>query len=250
MSLVTSLASYRGVSPALDRRTWNLALSFQEVFTVIMRLRSKRLEIANAESFRAQIKQTLRAAEQDAVSRGYNPEDVRRAIFVIVAFLDESILSSENRAFADWPRLPLQAELFGHQLAGEIVFQELQKILARQDSQPLADLLEVFYLCLLLGFQGRYAAGGRGDLLANMAAIKQKIECVRGAPSPLFPRGALPPDAVRLAQVDPLLPKLARTAVIAFAGAALLFLILKLVLISGASGISSLPAHLPYQVQG
>jgi len=124
---VSPLGSYRGSSPAMDRRGWNLALSFQEVFTAIVRLRSRKQDVPNAEVFRTQMKQALRAAEQEAVSRGYVAEDVHRAIFAIVAFLDESVLSSRNPAFAEWPRLPLQAELFGHQLAGEVVFQELQK---------------------------------------------------------------------------------------------------------------------------
>ena len=96
----------------------------------------------------------------------------------MVAFLDESVLSFRNPVFANWPRLPLQAELFGHQLAGEIFFQELQKTLNRSDSQETADLLEVYYLCLLLGFKGRYAAGG--DLRSIMAAIQEKIRRVRG----------------------------------------------------------------------
>jgi type VI secretion system protein ImpK len=236
---VTPLATYRAGNPALDRRTWNLALSFQEVFTVIARLRFRRLEVPSADLFRAQIKQALHAAEHDAVSRGYNAEDARRAVFVMVAFLDESVLSSQNPAFGDWPRLPLQAELFGHQIAGEIVFEELQKTLARQDSQDVADLLEVFYLCLLLGFEGRYAAGGRGDLLANMTAIQQKIRRVRGTPSPLFARCALPPDVPRLSQADSLLPRLAKGAVLAVSFALVLFLVFKMLLISGVSGVPS-----------
>jgi type VI secretion system protein ImpK len=228
----------------MDRCAWNLALCFQEVFTVIVRLRFRRLEVPSAEAFRAQIKQALRAAEQDAITRGYNAVDVRRAIFVIVAFLDESVLSSQNPAFGDWARRPLQAELFGHQIAGEMVFQELQKTLARQDSQDVADLLEVFYLCLLLGFQGRYAAGGRGDLLANMTAIKQKIQRVRGTPSFLFSRAVLPPDAVRLSQTDVLRPRLLKLAAIGFCAAVVLFLLFKLLLISGASGLFSLASGL------
>ena len=128
------LGSYRGSSPALDRRGWNLALGFQEVFTAIVRLRYNRQAVSDAESFRAQMKQALRVAEQEARSRGCNAEDVKQVIFAVVAFLDESVLGCRNPAFADWPRLPLQAELYGHQLAGEVFFQELQKAMNRPDS--------------------------------------------------------------------------------------------------------------------
>ena len=240
---VSPLGSYRGSSPAMDRRGWNLALSFQEVFTAIVRLRSRKQNVPNAEVFRTQMKQALRAAEQEAVSRGYVAEDVHRAIFAIVAFLDESVLSSRNPAFAEWPRLPLQAELFGHQLAGEVVFQELQKVLSRSDSSEGADLLEVFYLCMLLGFQGKYAAGGRGELTSIMSAVQQKIQRVRGS-SPLSPRGGIPADAVRMAQADPWIRKLAVGAVIAFLATVALFLVFKFMLTSGISEVSTVATQL------
>ena len=44
--------------------------------------------------------------------------------------------------------------------------------------QETADLLEIYYLCLLLGFKGRYAAGG--DLRSVMAATQEKIRRIRG----------------------------------------------------------------------
>jgi len=73
-------------------------------------------------------------AEQEARSRGCSAEDVKQVIFAVVAFLDESALGCRNPVFADWPRLPLQAEFYGHQVAGEIFFQELQKAMNRPDS--------------------------------------------------------------------------------------------------------------------
>src|ERR1039457_5587608 len=122
---VSPLRSYQGSNPALDRRGWNLALAFQEVFTAIVRLRYNRQAVSNAEAFRAHIKQALRVSEHEARSGGCSPEDGNTAIFALVAFLDESALSSRNPVFADWARLPLQTELFRHHDAGEIFFQEL-----------------------------------------------------------------------------------------------------------------------------
>lgn len=241
---ISPLVSYRGTSSALNRRAWNLALSFQEVLTAIVRLRYQRQQVPDAEAFRNQIKQALRAAEQEAVSRGYSAEDVRRAIFVLVAFLDESVLGSRNPAFAEWPRLPLQAELFGHQLAGEVVFQELQKVLSSSDSPEVADVLEVFFLCLLLGFQGRYAAGGKGDLYSIMAAVKQKIERVRGGSPPLSPHGAIPVEAIRLGQADPLFPKLAIATGVAAAATLVLFFVCKFALASGLSELATVAGRL------
>jgi type VI secretion system protein ImpK len=224
----------------MDRRGWNLALGFQEVFTAVVRLRYNRQAVLDADTFRAQMRQALRVAEQEARSRGSSAEDVKQVIFAVVAFLDESVLTSRNPVFVNWPRLPLQAELFGHQLAGEIFFQELQKSLNRSDSQETADLLEVYYLCMLLGFKGRYAAGG--DLRSVMAATQEKIRRIRGPIGALSPRGAIPADAVRMIQTDRVSRWLGRAALITAGSVLILFILYKFVLLSGASSLSALAA--------
>ena len=224
----------------MDRRGWNLALGFQEVFPAVVRLRYNRQAVLDAETFRAQMRQALRVAEQEARSRGSSAEDVKQVIFAVVAFLDESVLTSRNPVFVNWPRSPLQAELFGHQLAGEIFFQELQKALNRSDSQETADLLEVYYLCLLLGFKGRYAAGG--DLRSVMAATQEKIRRIRGPIGALSPRGAIPADAVRMVQTDRVSRWLGRAALITSGLVLVLFILYKFVLMSGASSLAALAA--------
>jgi len=239
---ISPLASYRGSSSAMDRRGWNLGLAFQEVFTIVVRVRYNRQAVTNAESFRAEMKKLLRVAEQEARSRGYSAEDVKQVIFALVAFLDESVLGSRNPVFVDWPRLPLQAELFGHQVAGEMFFQELQKVLNRPDSHEVSDLLEVYSLCLLLGFKGRYAAGGSGDLRSVMAAVREKIRRIRGSSAILSPRGMIPADAVRLTQSDPWVRKLGVGSVVAVVVALLMFVLFKLLLVYGATAISDAAA--------
>jgi len=182
------------------------------------------------------MKQALLRAEQEGRSGGYKPEDVRQVLFAVVAFLDESVLSSKNPIFADWPRLPLQTELFGRQIAGEIVFQDLQRTLGRPDSAEVCDILEVYGLCLLLGFRGRYAAGGAGDLQSLISAIQEKIRRVRGPAGALSPRGLLPSDAIRVSRVDPLVRKLAIAAFSLMTLAIVLFAVFKFLLNAGLSG--------------
>src|SRR5579875_525493 len=129
----TPLASSAAASPELPKRSENLPLVFQEVLTAIVRLRANRQRVSDPEVFRSQIRNALKTAEQDGLRRGYAAEDLRVATFVVVAFLDESILNSLNPIFADWPRKPLQEELFGVHIAGEIVFRNLERLLGRQD---------------------------------------------------------------------------------------------------------------------
>ncbi len=239
-SHASPIATYRSSTSALDRRGWNLALAFQEVFTAIVRLRYNLQSASNAESFRAQMKQALRVAEQEARTGGYSSEDVKQAIFAIVALLDESVLSSGNPTFQDWHRLPLQAELFGHQLAGEVFFQELQTTLTRSDSHEVSDLLEVYALCILLGFKGRYAAGGAGDLQALLTTVQQKMQRIRGTTTLLSPRANIPAEAIRFAQSDPWDKKLRVGAALCWGAAVVLWILFKFVLISSSAAVSTL----------
>jgi type VI secretion system protein ImpK len=235
---VSPLASYHGSSSAMDRRGWNLALELQEALTIIVRLRYNRQAVTDANSFRAEMKKHLNIATQRAQSRGYGADDVKSAIFAVVAFLDESVLSSRNPAFADWPRLPLQAELYQNQLGGEIFFQQLQRILERPDTNEVGDLLEVYSLCMLLGFKGRFAAGGSGDLRALQIAAQEKIRRIRGSSRALSPRGGIPADAVRMVQTDPWVRRLLIGMIATTAVTVVLGIMFKLILYFGASAIS------------
>lgn len=236
-SNISPLGSYRPSNSALDRPVWTLAVAFQEAFTAIVRLRYNRQAVSSADSFRAQMKQALAAAEHDAAAHGCDPADIQKAKFAVVAFLDESVLGCKSPVFSEWARRPLQAELYNHQLAGEIFFQELQKGLKRGDSTQTADLLEVYCLCLLLGFKGQYAS--EGELRSLTRQAQEKIRRVRGTPE-LSPRGGVPPDAIRLAQSDPWLRPLMIVAGSTFAVAIILFVLFKLLLSSGAAEISTL----------
>ena len=220
-------------------RTTNLALIFQEVLTATVRLRSNRQAVNDAESFRHHIREALRTAAQEARnSAGYSTDDIKTATFAVVGFLDESVLSAQSPLFANWPRRTLQEELFGTHMAGEIFFVNLHQLLGKADSADLADLLEVHYLCLLLGFRGRYSAGGTGELQATMQATSDKIRRIRGPLAGLSPSWQLTDEAVQ-APKDRLTRTFAIVAIASFLVALVLFVGYKLSLDSGATGIAA-----------
>ena len=216
----------------------NLALLFQEVITVVVRLRANRQRVTNSESFRGQVQSALRVAEQDALRRGYTQEDVRVAVFAVVAFLDESILNLQNPIFADWPRKPLQLELFGVQIAGEIFFRNVERLLARHDSEPLADLLEVHQLCLLLGFRGKYGATGAGEIRSILTQIEEKIRRVRQISEPQW---QIQPEPI-VRSGDRWIPILRWVLVACIVLALVLFAAFKFSLSSSAGQLSTIAA--------
>lgn len=238
MSSPTPQASAATTAPP-QRRAENLALTLQEVFTVIERLRSNRQPVTDANVFRQQMRDVLKTADQDARNRGYTGDETALAIFAVVAFLDESILNLQLPVFREWPRQPLQEEMYGHHIAGEIFFQNLEKLLRGNDSQELADLLEVYQLCLLLGFAGRYSISGRNELRAIITAVGDKIQRIRKSTTELSPSWQLPLESVTFSSSDPWVKRLiVASALCAFLTVAL-FVLYKLTL---GSGVSSLRA--------
>jgi type VI secretion system protein ImpK len=231
------------MTPQPARRGENLALLFQEVLTAIVRLRSNRQAVSDAQSFRVHMREALKSADAEARKHGYTGDDIQSATFAVVAFLDESILNSRNPLFADWPRKPLQEELFGTHMAGEVFFQNLEKLLGRTDSHDLADLLEVYYLCLLLGFGGRYSMGGKGELRSTIEALAAKIQRIRGRSPELSPYWRIPEETIRAAG-DPWLRKLLWGAAGCAVLALVLFMIFKFSLGSGALDLRAIAAQI------
>jgi type VI secretion system protein ImpK len=223
---------------ATGRRPENLPLIYQEVLTAVVRLRAGRQNVSDAEAFRQHTREALKTAAGQAMAAGYNAEDVKYATFAAVAFLDESILNSQNPIFADWLRKPLQEELFGTHIAGEVFFQNLQQLLGRQDSHDLADLLEIHLLAMLLGFSGRYSVGNRGELAQTITMTRDKIRRVR-ALGPLSPAWN-PPAETSIARGDPWVRKLAIAAIVCAAVTLLLFVGYKIGLGSGVSDVHNI----------
>ncbi len=232
----TALESAPSTSVSPSRRG-GLALAMQEAFTAAIRLRTNRQAAADPLSFRNQIKQLLNAGHQEARRIGYSSAHVGLAAYAFVAFLDESVLNSNQPMFAEWSRQPLQEEFFGDHMAGETFFRRLDELMAQQDSEDLADVLEVFQLCMLLGFRGRYIAGDRGGLQALTSAVHAKINRIRGGQHELSPSWRLPPDEHIKPARDPWIPRLGIVAAAALGLSVLLFAIFYFLLRSGIAAL-------------
>src|SRR5580700_8926490 len=182
-------------------RTYNLASCYENSFTTILRLGSRQSAIPSSQVFRTNIRAALKAAMEQAKSFGYSSEMIEFSVFALVAFLDESVLKLQSPIFADWSQRPLQEELFGHHRAGEVFFENLRALLARQDSHDVADCLEVYCLCLLLGYRGQYALGRGGEVETFVRQIEDKMARIRG-PVLLFRATAPPLEVKRKVAID------------------------------------------------
>lgn len=206
-------------APAASRRE-NLALLYQGLLTGIVRIHSGRQPLVDAAMFRRRTKEALAEVTREAMKRSYAAEHTIETDFALVAFLDEVILTSKDPARDDWVRKPLQEELFNLSTAGEMFFTRIERLLQRPDTAELADMLEVYYLCILLGFEGQYATRSKAELHLLADRVRQSIERIRGSDPRFSPAGILPADPIAAAPRDPVAGKL-KLAAMAVGGAAI-----------------------------
>lgn len=198
--LSSTPAPSEGPTPKLDR----LALLYEGLLTAIVRVQSARQQVQDVESFRNRMKQALREIASTAARKGYSSEDVQEANFAVIAFLDETILTNDACA-SEWARKSLGEELFGQRSAGELFFKRLETLRANRDSQSLAEVMEVYYLCLLLGYEGKFAGDSKAELQLLMTNLRERIERIFGRSLEFSPDGALPEEAAPAAPtLDPL----------------------------------------------
>lgn len=109
---------------------------------------------------------------------GIPKETLRQARYALAAYLDEMVMSSHWPQKHQWPSISLQSELFSTDLAGQGFFQNLEEVWR---GHPLnIDLLELYYLCLVLGFEGKYKLQGREQLKALIQELGRDIQAKRG----------------------------------------------------------------------
>ena len=211
----------------------NLAILYEGVFTVIVRMQAQRQLASAAETFRTRIKTVLNEVERDAISAGYSSHDIRDTHFAVVAFLDSVVLHSNDPVRPEWERQTLQEELFGQTDAGVVFFEKLENFRSRGDSAQLADMLEVYLLCLLLGFEGRYSGRLRGELESITEKVRRRIDDIRGTSDQISP--SYVSVSAPAPEIDQTTRRVDRFALVALAAAIftlLVFLLFKIDLIT------------------
>ena len=147
----------------------------------------------SAEDFGDRIRNFLSTFERGTQRLQTPAEDIFLAKFAYCALVDEVVLASKLKIRDAWEQRPLQLQFFGEQLAGERFFEHLERL--REQGAARVQVLEVFHMCLLLGFQGRYVLEGSEKLNFLTARLGDDIAHLRGKRAPFAPHWAAP-DAV------------------------------------------------------
>jgi type VI secretion system protein ImpK len=121
--------------------------------------------------FRAHVMSLLADARRQAEGENLDPKDY--AHYAAVALVDEAIMTSEWPGADQWRREPLQKHYFDNFLAGEHFFSRLDELRGGAEDE----LLEVYFLCLCAGFQGRFR-DDREELRSRRRKLFQQLRPV------------------------------------------------------------------------
>lgn len=223
------------------------------VLKIVLQLRAGQMAPSN--ELRRQVGDLLLQMEQRSAESGYQNQHAYRTKYALTAFVDETVV---NGPFSEtdreqWAAHPLLLDFFGELDAGLRFFQHLDALLGEANNQlnliaaeraaarnpdpelwrslnRTLDVLEVYYLCLILSYKGRFAIDFNNERPGTIAAV---ADCLRRAgrlrEEELSPNWKVSDQPEP--QVDPGLPKWVKLAVAASYGlAALLFLTLSFLL--------------------
>lgn len=117
----------------------------------------------------------IKEFEEGARASGVSRPQITAARYLLCTFIDEVIASTPWGADAPPGTRGLLQEFHEDDTGAVKVFELLDKLSA--DAQAHAPLLELFYVCFALGFQGQYAdkPNGRAELDALAARLLERV---------------------------------------------------------------------------
>ncbi|NND58763.1 MAG: OmpA family protein [Gammaproteobacteria bacterium] len=125
----------------------------------------------------------LKRFEEQARAGGATPETTNSARYCLCAFLDEVVLNTPWGAQSAWAQSTLLSQVYNDTWGGEKVFDILDRLM--QDPHNNLDLLELLYMILTLGFEGKYKlqqGKGRAALEQIQADLYRTVRNLRGEP--------------------------------------------------------------------
>lgn len=102
----------------------------------------------------------IQTFESRARALGVGEETIRAARYVLCTALDEIVLNTPWGSNSSWSQQSLLSRFHNEVWGGEQFFRLLDRF--QQNPGANLDLLELMYICLALGFQGRYRVMGDG----------------------------------------------------------------------------------------
>ncbi len=129
------------------------------------------MDLPGATELRSRATGMLDAMVSQGRAAGVPDVELAEARYALVAFIDEQVLKSTWVGRTEWMNQPLQLISYREYTAGENFFVPMRSLL-QSGARPLA--LEVYYLCLALGFRGAYGVSGEISAVASYVEASRR----------------------------------------------------------------------------
>ncbi|MBM7115296.1 DotU family type IV/VI secretion system protein [Archangium primigenium] len=168
----------------------------KDCFDVLIQLRQKEPgQVPPPEKLNHSLRGVVDEVLRRAAVLGFGHQEAQDMAYALVALLDETVLGKSDQYRQFWSSNPLQLHYFNENVAGDGFFTRLNRL--RKDAHG-TEVLRVYYLCMLFGFQGRYRIrGGELELLTLIDTVQKELE--RASPfdfDTLAPHGERPSESL------------------------------------------------------
>lgn len=168
----------------------------RECFGAVIQLR--RLEddsFPPVPALHARFREIVDAALERAAQAGFGREDANDIAYALVALVDDAVLSRPSAVRDDWAARSLQLHYFRENAAGQGFFARLQAV--RRDPRR-SEVLQAYYLALLLGFEGHYRVrGGELELMTLVEDLRRELQRARRSDAEVLSPDGERPDETR-----------------------------------------------------
>lgn len=192
-------AAQEAARPASGAGPRNLVDLMYEGFYALFMLKNGASPF-DKDAFADHMTRFLGDVDRQAKQLGIGADDVTASKYAFCAAVDEIVLASQHDIRESWETRPLQLRVFGDQLAGEHFFNRLEDLRAKGSVHLQA--LEVFHMCLLLGFRGRFALDAPDKLNYLTARLGEEISRMRGKARGFAPHAERPDQVVNRLRSD------------------------------------------------
>jgi type VI secretion system protein ImpK len=171
-----------------------LADAFSDLFILAMHVRQAH-DAGNADALRVRMRQLFDDAQRKGQALGKSDEVLQQARYAVAAYVDEMVLTSPWTQKDQWSARPLQYEFFNEHVAGVEFFNRLETIRRNRGD---VELVAVYHLCLILGFEGQYRWRGVEKLKALIDELSREVQTKQAGAVALSPRGKRPDELIEV----------------------------------------------------
>ncbi len=164
-------ATPRGLGDTLPLVGINpLVKAASPLLAAIVRLRG-RLQHPDPDALRRGVAEAVRQFEQRSLQTGLDTKSLRAARYALCATIDDLVLSTPWGSHSAWTQQSLTS-LFHNEVSGGERFFDILETMEKELGRH-GDVVELMFLCLSLGFEGRYRVLPRGA--TNLAEFRDNL---------------------------------------------------------------------------